>query len=93
MYNENCVVVGAYNTILKLCRINDEGDKFSHLAYCNFLKCDKSVIKVCFLPYSNHLKRRRKLEFISPLQKVRKSYRIIESDILLLHFCFNKIRK
>ena len=40
-----------------------------HLAYYNFLKYDKSVIKVCLLSYSNHLKRHWEPGLIRPFTK------------------------
>jgi len=40
-----------------------------HLIYCNFLKYDKSVIKDCLLPYSNHLKKHWEPELVRPLTK------------------------
>ena len=50
-----------YVEFFKLCRVYRESES-SCLAYYNFLKYDKGVIKNCFLLYSNHLRRRRELE-------------------------------
>jgi len=42
---------------------------FQHLTNYNFLKYDGGIIKVCPLPYSNHLRRYREPKLIRTLMK------------------------